>query len=326
MPATLPRWLKFVLPFIGLLFFVYLIYTLNLGKIVDAFLSIDPRFIVIALLLAIPVLVIRVFAWQWICRAQNIQISYPRLTKIYLIGLFYGIGTPGYLGQLMRVPYMKESSGQRYGKLFVNVVLETYLHTFSLYIMMVIGAIVIAGLLPEALWGALLWAGVALAVFLFLMNRERGEWLFRHLVRFFLPKRVRGRASSFTETFYHDFPRLRVLIVPIVLGALTWVLMFSQEYMIVLGLHLPIPYLYFLVLFPIANTAGFIPISIAGLGTREATAILLFTTLFAVAPADIFVVSLMGLIVTDGVLSLVGFFLSLTEARKRLTAAEVGLS
>jgi glycosyltransferase 2 family protein len=325
MPSTLPRWLKFTLPFIGLVFFIFLVYTLNLQTIIDAFLSIDPRFIVIALLLTVPILIMRIYAWQWICRAQNIEIPTPRLTKIYLIGLFYGIGTPGYVGQLMRVPYMKETTSQPYGKLFVNVVLETYLHSFSLYIMMVIGAIAIVGLLPQVLWATLVWAGVALALFLFLAEKKRGEWLFQRLVRFFLPKKIRGQASSFTDTFYHDFPKMRVLSVPIVVGALTWVLMLTQEYMIVLGLHLPIPYLYFLVLFPIANTAGFLPISIAGLGTREATAILLFTTLFGVAAADVFVVSLMGLVVTDGVLSLLGFFLSFTEARRKLSEAVPGV-
>jgi glycosyltransferase 2 family protein len=324
MPSTLPRWLKFILPFFGLALFIYLIYTLDFEKIVAAFLSIDLRFVIVALLLTIPILIIRIIAWQCINNAQNIHIGSLRLTKVYLIGLFYGIGTPGYVGQLMRIPYMKETTKQPYGKLFVNVVMETYLHSFSLYILMVIGGIVIAGLLPEALIGALLWASVALGLFLFLMKRERGEWLFQRLIRLFLPRKLRGQASAFTNTFYHDFPKLNVLVLPIVLGLVTWVLMLTQEYMIVVGLHLPIPYVYFLVLFPIANTAGFLPISIAGLGTRELTAIALFTTLFAVAPADVFVVSLMGLIVTDGFLALAGFFLSLTEARRRLSEAVPG--
>ena len=105
------------------------------------------------------------------------------------------------------------------------------------------------------------------------------------------------------------------MILPYFLGALTWIIVFSQEYMILLGLGLEIPYLVFLLLFPIANTAGFIPITFAGLGTRELTAIFIFTTLFPVSKEQILVLSLVGFIVTDLFLGFLGFLLSLTESR-----------
>jgi uncharacterized membrane protein YbhN (UPF0104 family) len=85
--------------------------------------------------------------------------------------------------------------------------------------------------------------------------------------------------------------------------------------MILLGLGLQIPYFAFLVLFTIANTAGFIPITFGGLGTRELTAIFIFTTLFSVAKEQILVLSLVGFIITDLFLGFLGFLLSLTESR-----------
>jgi len=315
MPTRLLRWAKLLLPFPGLAFFVYLVYTLDVRSIANAFLSIDPRYVLMALSLSVPVVIIRIYAWQWICREQHIRIGNLRLLKIYLIGLFYGVGTPGYLGQIMRVPYMKDSSRAPYGKLFVNVVMETYIHTLSLYAMMIVGAVAIAGLLPQMLWLTVVWVAVMVGMFLVLMKKERGDRLFQWLIRVLVPRGVRGHVSSFTGTFYHDFPQLRTLLVPLGLGAVTWVLAFTQEYFMVLALGLPIPYLYFLVLFPIANTAGFLPVSVAGLGTREFTAIVIFTTVFAVSSADVFVLSLAGFIVTDVFLAAIGFFLSLTETR-----------
>jgi len=315
MPRTLPRWLKLLLPFVGLTFLVYLVYTLHLGDIVDAILSIDVRYIFAALALAVPVLILRIFAWQWICRAQDIHIGSWRLLKIYLIGLFYGVATPGYLGQLMRVPYMKEDTEAPYGKLFVNVVLETFVHTLSLYVMMVIGAILIVEMIPQLVWLTVVWIVGVLVVFVLLVKRERGDRFFQWLVRVLVPGRVRGEVRSFTESFYLDFPRLRLLVVPLVVGAVTWVLTFSQEYCIVLALGLPIPYVLFLLVYPVANVAGFLPVSIAGLGTRELTAVALFTTLFAVSGASVFVVSVVGFIVTDVFFAGIGFVLSLTEAR-----------
>jgi len=105
------------------------------------------------------------------------------------------------------------------------------------------------------------------------------------------------------------------MILPFLLGILTWVIVFTQEYIIVLALGLSIPYLMFLLLFPIANTAGFIPITFAGLGTRELTAIFIFSTLYAIPEEKILVLSLVGFMVTDVFTGLLGFIMSLTESR-----------
>ncbi|PNX50471.1 MAG: hypothetical protein BV458_13175, partial [Thermoplasmata archaeon M9B2D] len=64
--------------------------------------------------------------------------------------------------------------------------------------------------------------------------------------------------------------------------------------------------------------AGFIPITFAGLGTRELTAIVIFTSMFPVTEEQILVVSLVGLIVTDLFLAALGFVLSLSETRSKV--------
>jgi uncharacterized protein (TIRG00374 family) len=146
-------------------------------------------------------------------------------------------------------------------------------------------------------------------------KKDRGEKFFRIIINYLIPKKIKSHLNAFVDTFYIDFPRFKTMIPAYVLGAITWIIVFSQEYMILLGLGLQIPYFAFLLLFPIANTAGFIPITFAGLGTRELTAIFIFTTLFPVAKEQILVLSLVGFIVTDLFLGFLGFLLSLTESR-----------
>jgi len=306
---------KIVLPFIGLIILAYIIYSLDVHKIITAFLSIDPKYIVYALLLTIPLLFIRNAAWQLILREQNITVGFFYSLKIYLIGLFYGSISPGYFGQLMRVPYLKEKTGEPFGKLFINTVIETFVHTFSLYGMMIIGALLVVGTLPELLPITIAWILCFTFIAAYFVKRERGEKLLRILINYIIPKKVKRHFSAFVDTFYIDFPRFKAMIIPYVLGIITWIIVFSQEYMILLGLGLQIPFFAFLLLFPIANVAGFIPITFAGLGTREFTAIFIFTTLFQVAGEQILVLSLVGFIVTDLFLGFLGFLLSLTESR-----------
>jgi glycosyltransferase 2 family protein len=315
--------LKLVLPFIGLGILAYLVYSLDPQKIITAFLTIDPLYIVYALLLTIPLLVIRNVEWQIILKEQKITMKYLDSLKIYLIGIFYGSFTPGYSGQLMRIPYLKEKTREPFGKLFINTIIDTFVHSFSIYGMIIIGAFLVVGTIPELLPVTIVWmVGFSLAV-LYFSGKERGEKFFRVTITYLIPKKVKPHLNAFVDTFYSDFPRFKVMIVPYLIGIITWVIVFSQEYLILLGLGLQIPYLTFLALYPIANVAGFIPITFGGLGTREFTAILIFTTLFTVTAEQILVLSLVGFFVTDIFLAFLGFLLSMTETRVKTSIPEL---
>lgn len=308
---------KKFLPLIGIAIFIYIVYNLDIEKIIVVFLSINPIFIICSLTLTIPRLIIRNTAWQIIQKEQKITISFFQSLKIFLIGYFYGSITPGYIGQLMRVPYMKEKTGAPYGKLFVNSLMETIIHTLSLYGMMLIGALLVMGVLPELLYISGIWVVLLAIILFYFVKRERGEKLFRLLIQYLIPKKLKTNLYRFVDTFYTDFPEIKKLLLPLILGIFTWIIIFSQEYIIVLALGIDIPYLYFLLLFPIANVVGFIPITFAGLGTRELAAIFLFSTLFGVVEEEVFVFTLLGFVITDIFTGFIGFILSLTEAKKR---------
>ena len=306
---------KLILPFIGLIILVYIFYSLDINKIITAFLSIEPIFVIYSLLLTIPLLLIRNTIWQIILKEQKITVGFFCSLKIYLIGVFYGSISPGYYGQLMRIPYLKEKTSEPFGKLFINTIIETFIHSFSLFGMMIIGALLVIGTLPELLPFTVIWVLCFALLAMFFTKKDRGEKFFRIIISYLIPKKIKPHLHAFVDTFYSDFPRFKTMIIPYILGAITWIIVFSQEYMILLGLGLQIPYFAFLALFPIANTAGFIPITFAGLGTRELTAIFIFTTLFSVAKEEILVLSLVGFIITDLFLGFLGFLLSLTESR-----------
>lgn len=311
--------IKKFLPFIGLILFIYTIYQLDITKIKDAFFSIHPIYIFLILPFAFPRILIRNYTWQLILKEQKIHVSSLNSMKIFLIGYFYGSITPGYLGQLMRIPHLKEYTGQPYGKLFINSTIETIIHTFSLYAMILIGALLVLSDFPELFMIAAAWMIIFLSFLLFFVRKNRGEWFFKFIIRYFIPKKFRWHLNRFSDSFYQDFPRIKSLFLPISIGVFTWIIIFSQKYLLVHALDMPIPYLYFLLLFPLANAAGFIPISFAGLGTREFTAIVLFSTLFAVSGEKMFVVSLLGFVVTDLFTGFIGFIVSVHEARKKGT-------
>ena len=308
---------KKLLPFIGVVILIYTIYTLDIEKIKNAFFSIKPIFIILALSLTLPRILIRNYAWRLIQKEHNIKLTFFQSLKIFLIGYFYGSITPGYLGQLMRVPYMKEKTGEPYGKLFVNSSIESIVHSSSIYITIIIGALLVVETFPGIFLIAIVWIIILAGIIIYFIKKERGEKLFYTLIKYLIPKKLKHNLNRFVQTFYNDFPKINRLILPFILGIFTWIIIFSQEYIIVIALGLNIPYIWFLLVFPLANVFGFLPITFAGLGTRELAAIILFSTLFAVAEEKIFVVSLVGFIITDLFTGFIGFLATLTETREK---------
>jgi uncharacterized protein (TIRG00374 family) len=314
--------IKKYLPLVGILVLIIIILSLDVEEIKNAFLLIDPIFIVLALSLTIPRVLIRNFGWRLIQEEQKIKISYFQSLKCFFIGYFYASWTPGFLGQIMRVPYMKEKTGEPYGKLFVNTLIEVIIRQVAIYAMIVMGLLIIikqfseleiSRILPIIIAVLILFQAI---IILYFFKKERGEKFFHLFVRYFIPKKLKDPSIMFVNTFYKDFPRISRLIIPLLLSFITWIIIFSQEYIIVYALGANIPYLSFLLLYPIANIAGYIPVTFAGLGFRELTSIIIFSTLFGVGEEVVLVFTLVGFIITDVVTGFVGFLVSLTEARK----------
>ena len=313
---------KRFLPLLGIIVLIVIIFSLDIEKIKDAFLKINPIFIFLSLALTIPRLLIQNYSWRYIQKEQKINISFFKSLKIFLIGYFYGSWTPGFLGNLMRVPYMKEKTGEPYGKLFVNTFIEVIIRQISIYMMIVAGLIIVVIEFSELEITKILPIIIGILIFtqavilLYFIKKERGEKFFNYIVKRVIPKKLKNPSLRFVETFYKDFPRLNRLIIPFFLGLITWIIIFSQEYIIVFALEPSIPYLSFLLLFPLANIAGYIPVTFAGIGFRELTSIIIFSKLFGAAEEEILVFTLIGFIITDVFLGFVGFLASLTETGK----------
>ena len=325
MKKDLFSYLRKFLPIIGIIILIIIVLSLDVNKIIDAFLSIAPIYIIISFALTIPRILVLGLSWKVLLDEQKIKLSFWQTIKIYLIGIFYGSITPGFLGHLIRAPYVKEKTNEPLGKIFVNMYIEVALRNIAIYLLIIIGIILIIGTFPELLIlfiFSVVILIITLLIYIYILKKERGEKLFNFLILYLIPKRYKDKFYNFVSTFYKDFPRLRILVYPLILGLCIWIIVFTQEYLMVIALGLDIPYIYFLVLFPIANIAGYLPITFAGLGTRELTSIIIFTTLFSVTAEDVLVFTLMGFIITDIAVGIIGFFVSLTETKKSMSGVE----
>ena len=326
MKEKIIRYFKIFIPIIGILILIYLILDIGIWEIVDTFLSLSPIYLVIAAVLTLPRLLVRNYAWQVILKKHKIKLSYIDSLKVFLIGYFYASVTPGYMGHLVRIPYLKEKTKEPLGKLTTNTLIESIMHTLSLYGMMVLGAFLIIGEYPYVFTITSIFLAISILIYVFFIKRERGEKFFFIFVKYLIPKKFKGSTTQFVNSFYKDFPRLRDLIIPFLLGIITWIIIFSQIYIIGLSLGIDVPYHYFLLLYAIANVVAFIPITFSGFGTRELVVVTLFS-IFGVEPATAIVLSLAGHIITDLLTGFYGFIISIAEGlNEGLKKADIELS
>ena len=106
----------------------------------------------------------------------------------------------------------------------------------------------------------------------------------RRVFTYLLPKRFKEKTNEIFEDFYANLLHPTKLALPLFVTLCVWILIYTESYLIALSLGVEtIPWVYFLILFPIATIVGLLPITVAGLGTRELSLIGLFSV-FNVAP------------------------------------------
>lgn len=318
------NYIKKILPLIGLILLIFLIFEIGLDKIIDTILKISPIFIFIAILITIPRLLIKNYQWQKLLKIQKIKISYYKSLKIYLISYFYGCITPGYLGCLVNIPYLKEETKEPSGKLFINILFLSFFNSVSRLIVVIIGAVLLIDKLPDVLKYAAIFLIINVLFFLYFIKRERGERTLLFFIRILIPKKLKFYFINFVNSFYKDFPQLKKLIIPIILWIPLWFLYSSQIYIIGLSIGIEIPFLFFILIYPITDLVSSIPISAGGLGIREAAAIFILG-IFSVPAEKALVLSLAGYLLADLLTGSYGILISATEAKYKDTLFRIKL-
>ena len=98
----------FIKLFITVFFFIILFYKINFTNIIHAFQSLNVIYLTFALLLVPLLLLIRAWRWQIFLDSSGIVLSLRDTLKITLIGTFYGLITPGKIGEFGRAIHVKE--------------------------------------------------------------------------------------------------------------------------------------------------------------------------------------------------------------------------
>jgi uncharacterized protein (TIRG00374 family) len=304
MTRFIRNWKRY-LPAIGILLFIYILVKIDLSTVLLEIKNVNVFFLLVGVFFVIFLMLSETTKWFTIARFQGIKIPFIEAFKINMIDNYYGFITPSKIGSVIRAEYLKKYADGHFGKGLFNFIIDKVMDLSSIIFIAIIFSYNFKDKLdlPVSFFTAIFLMFVFMT--LFFLKKERGEFVLKIIYRKLVPHRFRNQAKSSFEAFYDHVPKKRYFILFFILNCLNWVIGYSIAYFVGLSLGINLSFVIYLSIFPLATLVSLIPISVAGLGTREATLISLFG-LFGITAAKVFSMSLISLFIAGIIPAIIG--------------------
>jgi uncharacterized protein (TIRG00374 family) len=306
---------KKLLPVFGVVLLVYVLWRFNVEKILAVFATINPLYLALCFLGMPVIMLVVTIEWQMVLKRQCIRVSFAYSLKNFFIGYFYGFITPGGLGAYLRALYLKYESKAPLPKCVSNILTLNTLDYISLFILGSIGGLFLLGNNPYLLVLILILLFSTIAFFIFFLRKKTSKHLFERLLRTQIFQLIQRYMDDSIESFFEDLPTFRSLLLPFLVSFFSWFVFFTELFLIAQLFAIHVPYITFMFLLAIAATIATIPISLYGLGTRDAALVALLS-MYNVQPENSISFTLFWFVIFWVVPSIIGAVITVLESKK----------
>ena len=276
-----------------------------------------PAWLLAAAGLNLAIIFVKAWRWRRLMRAQSIHLGGAAAARHYAIGCALAAWTPGRLGDFSKAAAVLRHGQVGLGRAASSVIADRLLDAIVLGLVATAGAAALPG--PRAIWiaaaglsGAMIvaWAlvGAATGAAGRLRDWVAGRWE-DGAVRILGERlgRTLGAVGEESRAALDGLRQLRGrhLVLPVAATVLATGLTFAQGYLVARAMGLLVGFWPLSVTLAAVSITSLLPISIAGLGTREATLAILLAPA-GVGLADILGFSLAYLVTVSGSLALIG--------------------
>jgi uncharacterized protein (TIRG00374 family) len=242
-------------------------------KILAVLSGADPVPLVVALMLAVPQAAIRGCRWHVLLRGFRVQIRLTESVAMYAMGMTLGAVSPGKVGDFVKILALRQR-GCRLGLAVACNVFDRVLDVAFIVLAGYAGMWYFSQYYASQLRVANLAAVAVLVVLaLVVLNRRIVAKMGRRLV----PERYRPAvADSWNEMVGHFAGRgLTRTLHLMAWTTASWTVQFLAFWLCSVALRLDVPFLYLAACATIVSLSSFVPITVAGVGTRDAVFVLL---------------------------------------------------
>lgn len=272
------KWWRFGLKvLISVAILAYLLTRTDLQSIATLFRSLRLPLFLSSFLLYITAQILSTLRWWCLLQAEKINISIWRLALIYFEGMFFNLMLPTLIGGDIVRGYQVFRVTKRHEASLASILVER-LCGFVAMIMIATTALIFAYPLlrdPVVVWLTAGTAAALIGIIAGLLNERLQAAFFTLLNRSGL-----GRFHETLHRLYEAIQRYwkhrQALLVAIVLSLVLQFVVILVFYQISRSLNLSVPLGYFFLFIPLISVVSMLPVSVAGLGIREGSAVYFF--------------------------------------------------
>jgi len=267
---------KIVALLLSLLIMGVIFMRIDLGKFQGYFSRMSIGLCILAILFFIPQVLITAYRWQYMIR-RHTPMALGESVRLILSCCALNILLPSRIGDLSKAYFVGREGKVAYQRATNVVFFEKYIDLASL------GVVILTGIFWSRQWDqatflGLVFSGFTMGLFPVLCFLRLDQWL--HF-SFLDQNRLFAKLRSFlldTQAYLDELKGKRgELIWVLLLSVGLWFLHLLQFYVFFRALHSEISLFHIFRLVPLAILVGLVPITLAGVGTRDSAMIYFFS-------------------------------------------------
>lgn len=258
-----PFWLATGWRLIGVVLLVAILWRVGTAQLARVLRDVDPLSLVIGALLTTGVLLLRSLRWRILCGSLGIHLSVGEAVRLYLLGTFFASITPGRVGDLVKAYYVRDRRPEAGLAAGIATVVYDRLLDLGQVGILGLGAIVVLPWVPASVGPPL----VLLALTGFIIGtawRPTREGLIARPLNWAL-RRLPGADGSSPPS-----PSAANVLAAQALTSASLIGFAGVTVVLARGLSINTPVWSLAVLSALGALVGLLPITILGIGTRDA--------------------------------------------------------
>ncbi len=266
---------QWMLKSLGLGIFIFICFQIDFESVVHSLIHSNPHHIVFAVLTLILFHLTKGIRLFYLLKFGDMHIPVFQCYLIYIIGLYWGLITPGRMGDLVKAYHIKD-----HGYAFVDgvsvTIVDRLLDMMIFFLFSGFGLVYLflkhAVVIQIPCWMMIVLAGLCLFLLMLCLNRK---FLYRNFYKLPLVQKIHAHFLSF-KSYVISLISLKRFVFLFIFTIISWFIYLTvvQNLIIAMGLHLN--FLTMMVFFFLSTLVSFLPISYAGIGTRDAVLVFLF--------------------------------------------------